>query len=65
MRTTLPVEAINSVIQRSFPNQTTIFKFTESLKLYESIKTTDLYQLEKQEIISPHFGTKEKEGQSM
>lgn len=45
MRTTSSLEALNSVIQRSFPAQTNIFKFVESLKLYEARKTTDLYQL--------------------
>lgn len=45
MRTTSSIEAINSVIQGSFPEKTNIFKFTDSLKLYESIKASDLYQL--------------------
>lgn len=61
MRTTSPLEAVNSVIQRSFPEQTNIFKFTESLKLYESIKATDLYQLAKKEINSPHLERKRRE----
>lgn len=61
MRTTSPVEAVNSVIQRSFPKQTSIFKFTESLKLHESIKATDLYQLEKNDVISPHLERRRKE----
>lgn len=45
MRTTSSLEALNSIIQRSFPGQTTIFKFIEALKLLESIKSTDLNQL--------------------
>lgn len=50
MRTTSSVETLNSVIQRSFPGQTTIFRFIESLKLHESIKSSDLYQLSMGEI---------------
>lgn len=50
MRTTSSVEALNSVIQRSFPGQTTIFRFIESLRLHESIKSSDLYQLSLGEI---------------
>ncbi|XP_055307903.1 uncharacterized protein LOC129572024, partial [Sitodiplosis mosellana] len=45
MRTTSSLEALNSIIQRTFPGQTTIFKFVESLKLLESIKSSDLHQL--------------------
>lgn len=45
MRTTSSVEAMNSVIQRQFPTNPHIFKFIENLKLHESIKSTDLYQL--------------------
>lgn len=46
MRTTSSVEALNSVIQRSFPTNPNIFKFIENLRLHESIKSTDLYKLE-------------------
>lgn len=45
MRTTSSLEAINSVIQRSFPGQTNIYKFIESLRLYESRKSEDLYKM--------------------
>lgn len=45
MRTTSSIEAMNSVIQRSFPSNTHIFKFVESLRLHESIKSSNLYQL--------------------
>lgn len=45
MRTTSSLEAINSVIQRSFPGKTNIFKFIESLRLYESRKSEDLHKL--------------------
>lgn len=34
------------MLQRMFPNQTTIFKFIDSLKLLESIKSSNLYQLQ-------------------
>lgn len=52
MRTTSSVEAINSVIQRSFPGQTNIFKFTDSLRMHEAIKSTDMYQLYSGDITS-------------
>lgn len=45
MRTTSSVEAMNSVIQRSFPTNPHIFKFIDNLRLFESIKSSDLYQL--------------------
>lgn len=45
MRTTSLVEAMNSVIQRSFPAKTHMFKFAESLRLHEAMKSTDLYQI--------------------
>lgn len=45
MRTTSSLESVNSVIQRSFPGKTNIFKFIDSLKLYESRKSEDLYKL--------------------
>lgn len=52
-RTTSLIESVNSVIQRSFPDRTHILKFVESLKLYESIKSTDLYQIVHDEIETP------------
>lgn len=52
MRTTSSVEGLNSVIQRSFPAKTHIFKFVDSLKMFEAIKSTDLYQLSTGEITS-------------
>lgn len=45
MRTTSLVESINSVLQRSFPDPTQIFKFIEQLKLFDTIKSTDLHQI--------------------
>lgn len=45
MRTTSSLEAINSVIQRSFPGHTNIYKFIESLRLYDAQKSENLYKL--------------------
>lgn len=45
MRTTSSVEAVNSTIQRDFPANTNIFKFTESLKMFESEKSSELHNL--------------------
>lgn len=53
MRTTSLVEAMNSVIQRSFPPKTHWFKFVESLKLHEAIKSTDLFQISSGVIENP------------
>lgn len=53
MRTTSLVEAMNSVIQRTFPPKTHWFKFVESLKLHEAIKSTDLFQISSGEIENP------------
>lgn len=53
MRTTSLVEAINSIIQRSFPDCTHIFKFVESLKFFDSIKACDLHQISNREITAP------------
>lgn len=39
------MESINSTIQRQFPAQTNIFKFAQQLRLYESIRSFDLYQI--------------------
>lgn len=61
MPTTSSVEAVNSLIQRSFPKKTNIFKFIEHLKLFESIKSTDLYQLAQGEITSQKLERKRAE----
>lgn len=45
MRTTSSLEAMNSVIQRTFPSKTNIYKFITNLKMYESIKSSEMYQL--------------------
>lgn len=45
MRTSSPMESINSVVQRQFPAITNIYKFAECLRLYESIRSTDLLQI--------------------
>lgn len=55
MRTTSSLEGVNSVIQKSFPARTTIFKFAESLRLYEAMKSTDLYQISTGEINTPQL----------
>lgn len=44
MRTTSVLEAMHSVIQRTFPTNPHIFKFIENLKLHEAKKSSDLYQ---------------------
>lgn len=61
MRTTSSVEAVNSVIQRSFPKRTNIFKFIENLKLFDSSKSTDLYQLAQGDITSQKLERKRAE----
>lgn len=53
MRTTSLVEAMNSVIQRSFPPRPHIYKFVESLRLHEAMKSTDLFQISSGEITNP------------
>lgn len=45
MRTTSSLESLNSIIQKSFPQQTNIFKFIDSLRLLESIKASNLHQI--------------------
>lgn len=45
MRTTSSVEGLNSVIQKDFDANTNIFKFTDSLRLFESEKSSDLHYL--------------------
>lgn len=61
MRTTSSLEALNSVIQKTFPKKTTIFKFAESLRLLESIKATDLYQIGIGKITSPQLERRKAE----
>lgn len=61
MRTTSSVESVNSIVQRSFPDRTNIFKFVESLKLFETIRSTDLHQLSKGEIRTPQLERKRAE----
>lgn len=63
MRTTSPVESINSYIQRTFPGQTNIFKFVDNLKLHETTKASDLFQLSINEISSKQLKMKRKEDQ--
>lgn len=60
MRTTSSLEALNSVIQRSFPAKTTIYKFTDSLKLHESIKSSDLHSMCEGEIGVEQFERRRK-----
>lgn len=61
MRTTSSVEAMNSVIQRTFPEQTQIFKFVNSLRMFESIKSTDLYQISRGYFTNQHLQRKRAE----
>lgn len=55
MRTTSSQEAMNSVIQRSFPKNTNILKFAKNLQLHESIKSSDLYQISNGEITNQNY----------
>lgn len=52
MRTTSSLEALNSAIQHWFPSNPNIYSFIDHLRLYESIKSSDLYQLSTEEISS-------------
>lgn len=61
MRTTSSVEAMNSVIQRSFRTNPHIYQFIENLRLHESIKSTDLYQLTLGSITNPKLISKRAE----
>lgn len=45
MRTTSSIESLNSVIQRKFPKSRNIYSFIEGLRLQDSIKSSDLYQI--------------------
>lgn len=60
MRTTSSLEGLNSVIQKTFPKTTTIFKFAESLRLYEASKSTDLYQISTGQITTPQLERRRK-----
>lgn len=63
MRTTSSVEAMNSVIQRSFRTNPHIYQFIENLRLHESVKSTDLYQLTLGSITNPKLKKKRAEDQ--
>lgn len=63
MRTTNPVESINSVIQRSFPGRPHIFSFIENLRLHETKKSTDLYNLTQGMISNEQLIQRRKEDQ--
>lgn len=45
MRTTSVLEAMHSVIQRTFPSKPHIFNFIDNLKLHEAKCSTNLYQV--------------------
>lgn len=60
-RTTGAVEAVNSSIQRSFVKRPNILQFTDYLRLYDAIKTTDLYQLLRKEILNEEYARKRAE----
>lgn len=57
-RTTSLVESINSQIQRSFPARPSILQFTDYLRLHESMKSTDLYQIVQLEIVNDELSRK-------
>lgn len=61
MRTTSSEESLNSVMQRRFSKRTTIFRFALDIQMHESIKATDLYQLSKNNILSPQLQRKRQE----
>lgn len=61
MRTTSSVEAMNSSIHRSFPARTNIFKFSENLRLHESIKSSYMYQLSNGDVTNQRFLRRRKE----
>lgn len=61
MRTTSSVEAMNSVIQRSLPRNTNIYKFTSNLQLHEAVKSSSLYQISLGEITNKNFERKRRE----
>lgn len=63
MRTTSQVESLNSSIQRSFPSTPNIFSFILNLQLFDSIKSTDLYQLHLGSITNPQLGKRRLEDQ--
>ena len=60
-RTTGAVEAVNSSIQQLFAKRPNILQFTDYLRLYDSIKTTDLYQLLQKEILNEKYARKRTE----
>lgn len=55
MRTTSPLESVNSNVQRSFPQNPHIFSFIQNLRLFDSIQSTDLYQLKSGSITNPRL----------
>lgn len=61
MRTTSSLESMNSQIQRMLPSNAHLYKFIESLKLHESIKSSDLYQLSKKNITNADLERKRVE----
>lgn len=60
MRTTSSLEAENSVIQRWLPRNTNIYKFIETLKMHESIKSSDLHQISMRLCAKNQFERKHK-----
>lgn len=61
MRTTSSLEAMNSVIQRTFPSKTNMYKFMENLKMHEAIKSSDMYQLSMDFVTNEHLERRRKE----
>lgn len=61
MRTTSQLESVNSSIQRSFPKSPNIFTFIENLRLFDSIESTNLYQLRLGSITNPRLEKQRQE----
>lgn len=61
MRTTSSLEGMNSDVQRDFPAQTTIFKFTDALKMHESKKSSDLHTLSLEKVSDQQLQRRRKE----
>lgn len=60
MRTTSVLEAMHSVIQRTFPSKPHIYKFIDNLKLHEAKKATDLYRHSQGDIKIQQIRAKDK-----
>lgn len=63
MRTTSSSESLNSLLNRSFPKHPHIFKFVESLKLFEFSKANNMLDFATNEVPKEQFGRKRKTDQ--